>query len=322
MSVPLDAPPTIPPLDSTLGAIEIGGVVSTFLFGIETLQAYHYFREYPEDSQLLRGTVATIWLFELGHTIAAWHAIYSVTVTFYAQLQYLETPPHSLEMTILFALMINGAIQIFFANRIGFLSKKWIIPIICWTLASLRIIGNLAMMGIQWKNPEVSTLQTKWKWLMATTLSVGLAVDIIVTASLCYWLGKIRKSKFRKTRRMVDALLLWSLESGVVISATSGMLFILFLARTDLAWFPFYLVQAKLYANSLLVSLNGRQRFRSPNPDAIQTVGLSTSGSGTLGLATVEKNKVGAFEMASKSGTDIVFSNSKVTFFEIPGYNF
>jgi hypothetical protein len=47
----------LPPLDSTLGALEVGGIVSTYLFGIETLQVYNYFRKYPEDSLLLKSTV-------------------------------------------------------------------------------------------------------------------------------------------------------------------------------------------------------------------------------------------------------------------------
>jgi hypothetical protein len=50
----MSGPPALPPLDGTLGAIEVGGIVSTFLFGIETLQVYHYFRKYPGDALLLK----------------------------------------------------------------------------------------------------------------------------------------------------------------------------------------------------------------------------------------------------------------------------
>jgi hypothetical protein len=47
----------IPPLDDTLGAIEIGGVVCTFLFGIGTLQTFYYYGHFSTDSKLLKSAV-------------------------------------------------------------------------------------------------------------------------------------------------------------------------------------------------------------------------------------------------------------------------
>ncbi|KAJ7433718.1 hypothetical protein FB451DRAFT_1313347 [Mycena latifolia] len=50
-----------PPLDGTYGALEIGSAVATFLFGILTLQAFNYYREFPQDSKLLKITIAATW---------------------------------------------------------------------------------------------------------------------------------------------------------------------------------------------------------------------------------------------------------------------
>lgn len=41
-------------IEGYLGAIEIGVLISIFLFGIFNLQAYVYYRNYPNDSQPLR----------------------------------------------------------------------------------------------------------------------------------------------------------------------------------------------------------------------------------------------------------------------------
>lgn len=46
-----------PGLDATYGALEIGVVVGTFLSGIETLQAFNYYRLFQKDSALLKATV-------------------------------------------------------------------------------------------------------------------------------------------------------------------------------------------------------------------------------------------------------------------------
>jgi hypothetical protein len=48
---------TIPNLNGTLGATEIGAVLGTFLCGIQTLQTFNYFRAFPRDSVGLKTTV-------------------------------------------------------------------------------------------------------------------------------------------------------------------------------------------------------------------------------------------------------------------------
>lgn len=48
-------------LANTFGALEVGTMVAVCMFGIVTLQAEHYFREFREDKWLLRGLVFTVW---------------------------------------------------------------------------------------------------------------------------------------------------------------------------------------------------------------------------------------------------------------------
>ncbi|KAJ6555284.1 hypothetical protein B0H10DRAFT_2201677 [Mycena sp. CBHHK59/15] len=294
-------PPVIPALDSTLGAIEVGGVVSTYLFGIETLQAYYYFRKFPADSVWLKVMVAAVWLFELGHTIAVWHAIYCVTVTFYGQPQHLQDPPLSLEMTIFFSLMINAAVQIFFTNRVRVLSGKWMIPVACWALAIFRAICNFVVLGLQWKNRDLSAMQTKFKWLMTTGLAVGLTVDIVVTLAMCYWLRKMSSTKFSRTKDIADALLVWAVESGVATSTASAMLLILVMYRHPLRTPCSSLFKPPV--SDPARCLNGRQRFRSTAH--LEQVNLSTMPkTGTVGQFATERSRGMVIEMSRMTETD------------------
>jgi hypothetical protein len=52
-------------LNGTYGAFEIGVLVATFLYGIETLQTYNYFRRFPKDSSLLKATVSWVTVFQI-----------------------------------------------------------------------------------------------------------------------------------------------------------------------------------------------------------------------------------------------------------------
>jgi hypothetical protein len=44
-------------LDDTLGALQIGAILAVYLFGIITLQAYTYFRHFPEDKTVFKALV-------------------------------------------------------------------------------------------------------------------------------------------------------------------------------------------------------------------------------------------------------------------------
>ena len=39
---------------NTLGALQVGGSIAVFLFGVETLQSYYYFKRYPNDCLWLK----------------------------------------------------------------------------------------------------------------------------------------------------------------------------------------------------------------------------------------------------------------------------
>ncbi|KAJ6534186.1 hypothetical protein B0H19DRAFT_1271914 [Mycena capillaripes] len=251
-------------LNGSLGALEIGAVLGIFLFGIETLQTFNYYRDFPRDSKLLKATVGLVWVLELGHTISAWHALYLQTVTFYGQPIHTLSPPHSQETTILFAALIYTVVQTFFANRVRVLSGQWYIMALACILVLLRIVsdvGIVAVFALLLHYSRVSIL-LDWRWLVSASLALDLSVDILITASLCCCLWKMRSCDSKRTRTMVDTLILWAVESTILTSAASVTQIILFLTRTDLVWAAFFVTQAKLFSNCMLASLNGRQRFR------------------------------------------------------------
>lgn len=57
LNIRLMVSPHSPALDGTLGALEVGTVAGTFLFGILTLQTFNYYRRFPKDSKTLKTTV-------------------------------------------------------------------------------------------------------------------------------------------------------------------------------------------------------------------------------------------------------------------------
>ncbi|KAJ7441206.1 hypothetical protein FB451DRAFT_1414686 [Mycena latifolia] len=207
-------------LAGTIGRWEIALVLLAFLFGIETLQTFNYFGQFPKDPRRLKILVAGIWLLELAHTISAFLTVYAITVTFY---------------------VLAAVVPTFFAFRLRILLMRWPIIILCCLLNFLRLLSNLAIAVEFWKNEDLVVIETQLAWLVITATAVGPVVDIITAASLCYSLWHFKQSEFKRTNWMVDKIIVW----------------------TVVTWTIFYAIQAKLFSNSLLASLNGRKRLRS-----------------------------------------------------------
>lgn len=61
---------------STSGALLCGGLVCFWLYGIQTLQAYIYFRKYPNDRPYLKWLVTWVMLVDTIHTAFTGHMLY------------------------------------------------------------------------------------------------------------------------------------------------------------------------------------------------------------------------------------------------------
>ncbi|KAK7054179.1 Saposin B-type domain-containing protein [Favolaschia claudopus] len=262
----MSSPPALPAFDGTLGIVQIGLVVATWLFGVETLQTFNYFQIFEKDGKLMKGLVALVWLLELGSTIASWHSMYSITVTFYGRPQHIISPPISLIFAIPLNVFIAVLVQTFFAYRVKVLSGRSHILILTCIVNAARLGFNLHLFGTLLENPVFSLLTTKFSWEITVVSTFPLAVDMLIAASLLYSLWTRRTTQFKHTNRVVDTLIMWTVETTLLTTTSGAMQLILFLARRhDFSWLFFFLLQGRLFSNSLMASLNGRARLRNPD---------------------------------------------------------
>ncbi|KAJ7250498.1 hypothetical protein B0H12DRAFT_663280 [Mycena haematopus] len=269
------APPALT-IDGTLGEVQIALVLATWLFGILTLQTYNYFSAFPMDHKILKALVGVIWVLELGQTITCWHAMYTVSVTFYGQPQHILRPPLSLVFAILFHAFIAIGVQTFFVYRVWVLSRKWPIPILCCALNLVRLASNLLLFAKMCKVRLYTDLTTKLKWEVILTGTISPVVDIIIAAALIYHLRDLGNMSFKRTSHIVNTIVVWTLERTLLTTATGVLQVVLYLARrNDLSWLVLFLIQGKLFSNSMLASLNGRTHFRSSIPPHVGSTVLN-----------------------------------------------
>lgn len=249
---------TIPPLDGTLGAVEIGLVVSTLLFGVETLQTFHYYRHFRGDFSALKTLVAVVWWLEIGHSICGWHSLYSMTVTFYGQPQHILDPPISLAVLPVFSSVLITLVQGFFCMRIGRLSGSWSLARMCFLFSTIPFVLTLTTVAMYHNSKAgLVVFQTGLgRVLLVVTTALQPPAHVLIAGALCYQLWRFRAPNLSvNVHTIVDRLIIWTVETTLITCMVSLGDLIMILTRQNLAWMAFYLVQSKLLSNTMMASL-------------------------------------------------------------------
>ncbi|PPQ66059.1 hypothetical protein CVT24_000241 [Panaeolus cyanescens] len=197
--------------DSTLGAIQVGVMISLFLFGLVTAQVYIYMNRFHNDPWILKYLVPTVWILELAHTICVCHALYVITVTQYGRPQLLVVPPLSLDAAILFSGFIGPIEQGWFAYRVYRFSQRLFIPICCTILAFTRWLGSMALSIVAFHRLTIEDYMAHWSWLLTSILVVGACADVILAGSLCFYLNQWKGAGFQRTSKLIKRLMLWTI---------------------------------------------------------------------------------------------------------------
>lgn len=260
----------------TLGTLEIGSFIALFFFGVLSLQTYNYFETFPKDRLGLKFTVAFLWVLELVQTILVCHEVYRTTIVFYNNPAGLSEPWTTLIASIIVGGIINCVVQITFAIRIKtFAGSPWL-TIVCCFLAVLGFVASCAIAAEGFLLNSMAAFAEKWGWLITTYMTIEAFVDILIAVSLCYFLKRHDGAIFESTQFIVNHLLKWTVQTGLVTSLTAIALLITFQASlpVNFVWIGIYTVLAKVYSNSLLASLNGRQKLRAQ--EAGEVLNIST----------------------------------------------
>ncbi|KAJ7916161.1 hypothetical protein B0H13DRAFT_2323650 [Mycena leptocephala] len=238
----------------TLGVFQIGVLISYVLFGVTTTQAYIYYSRFPDDSPKIKGLVAFVWLCEVAHVICIGHALYTYTISDYTHPERLAlAAPKSLSTSILFSGIIAASVQGFFSFRIYTLSKKLYITLIIWTMSFLRLLGAVVAFVVALRMITLARFEAQWGWLLMVTWSVSTANDLAITVTLVVLLRRQRPSTYKRTTALVDKLITWTIETGLLTSAAGiVMLACFFTMKQNFIWLAIFAFSARLFSNTLL----------------------------------------------------------------------
>lgn len=291
-------------LGETIGALEIGVLLSAILFGVVCIQIHYYFRKFPRDSLAIKLMVSFIGLLELIHTLCICVELYTATVVFYGRIEEMHRWPSQISSMIPSAL-IAITTQIFFVNRIQRFSGHYLIPFLCISSCLVRISFTIAGTYRAFQAVSLMAFMTEYSWLLSVVLSLSGAVDLLIAAALTYTLTNHKGQSIKRSERVIDSLIRWSIQNGLLTSLSSVAVVICFQTMPhNFIFIAVYAVVARFYSISLLSSLNSRAKLR-------KTIGLSEAMIMTPTDSTGRSRNSGRFPTSSQPLSPLVFETTK-----------
>jgi len=253
-------------LGPTLGAMLIGNLVSTALYGIVSMQTIMYLSAFVrEDDWQLVGTACFLWLLETAHMFFVGNYLYHNLLMNYCD------PPLSTtkvdDATTAVVALITFIVHCFYTRRIWILSRKnmWLTGII-GLLAVVHFGLELAVTGLTYKFPRYDQLHIMEGYFNAA-LALAAVLDILIAGMLVYLLNQ-KRSGIKSTETRLKKIAAYAVSSGALTSITDVIVLVCYVAMPkNLVYLGFYSCTCDLYTLSLLTSLNARGSLRNIHTD-------------------------------------------------------
>ncbi|KAJ6629354.1 hypothetical protein B0H10DRAFT_1986780, partial [Mycena sp. CBHHK59/15] len=271
--------------DSTLGALLVGGLAATALWGVTCVQTFTFFMRETKDHPVHKALVNFMALgLDTFDTVLNCHILYFYLVRNYLDPTALIIPVwwdiFPFELSLL-------AVSIDVRSRSvlpSVLVRSWTavsngnIPVtgLILALSTLDFAAcafdldlSLCRFGIE-SFLDLDRLSV----LMYLNFAAGTSSDLSVALALCHLLRRSRTG-FRRTDSLIRVLMMYTVNTGLIVAidATAGMLAYAFMPH-NFIFLGFYLLLSKLYLNSYLAILNARKGLRG-NMDEPKSIRLS-----------------------------------------------
>ncbi|KAK7454651.1 hypothetical protein VKT23_011404 [Stygiomarasmius scandens] len=275
-------------LGTTFGAMFVGSMVSLIIYGISCLQCYFYYLNYPGDELHIKMLVLLVWVLDSLHVAFMCHAMYHYLITGYGVPKTLEYGTWSLfgslalNVTVAFisqwydqghqkfATNVYLIISSFFTKRIHDLGPPKVKFLLSTFTASIVlahfVFGLETAVQFSIKKRFDRLGESNYDCVIPFGVFAVLS-DIVIAVALVILLRRNRHVSelegFADTNNLIHKLVVYAVERCVLTSAVAVLEVILFLlVPGSLFAFAFDFVIGKLYANSLLASLNSRRHLQ------------------------------------------------------------
>ncbi|CAL1703519.1 unnamed protein product [Somion occarium] len=264
--IPGVPPGALPDIPALLGPIAITACIALLIYGVTVVQAYAYVLNYKKDDTWVKSLVYGVAFFETVHTAVILALYWDTFIHFREDLLAIVHIPWTVPTVFLINCGITILVQGFYIRRIWILSNRSLaLLILLITILTLRIGFAIATFAFFVKLDTWQSFRDQTGPLVTISTGLGLAVlmDMCVAGLLIYYLVRGR-SGLRRTDGIISFLIAYSVNTGLLSMAVSiAIVFTFAFMKESLIFAGLNLIAGKLYANSLLGTLNARQVLRA-----------------------------------------------------------
>ncbi|KAI0809177.1 hypothetical protein BC629DRAFT_1096950 [Irpex lacteus] len=246
-------------IQNSFGVVLIGSAASTGLLGVTTLQAWFYFRSYPEDNLLTKLMVSVVWCIEFIRSSFLVRAAYFYLVLNWGNIAVLNENNWSINILPLMTNLGELFGHLYFAWRIYTLAR---VPVVRWILTGLVAtlsVWNFGMGTATYVITSRAASLTSFgnsgsqKILSPFALATAISTDVAIMVSLIFLLNRGRTGLSR-TDHLINMLIYYTVQAGMITVVADVVIIILnhYIDRVGFTYLGPYAIVGNLYANSFL----------------------------------------------------------------------
>ncbi|KAJ7066130.1 hypothetical protein C8F01DRAFT_694437 [Mycena amicta] len=242
----------------TFGGYIVGSWIASVLYGAALSQAIRYFRDFPNDTLLRKGTVVTALVFGLVALIADYGNAYIPLVSHWGDPAGLQSVYWSIPTYGSFNTAIGVVVNSFLITRFWSLSKNIFVTVILSLLVALSLVSSLIgniMLGMSAQKISSNTIRT-----MGTIWSISLAACDVSIAAALVWKLQGMKSSFKTTNNLIQRLILGAVQTGATTAVLALFLLTFFLVNPANSLAPLFACTiGPCYLHTLFLNFNSRR---------------------------------------------------------------
>ncbi|KAI9459719.1 hypothetical protein BJY52DRAFT_357546 [Lactarius psammicola] len=256
--------PALYPMDNYLGALFIGTVLSSIVYGVTWLQVYSYYNGHcSKDRWPLKSLVAFLMLVDSANLVFCVYPTYYMVVTNFGDYSATIFPPckHFQKALALTTVILDVSVQHFYAFRIyhlGWRSPYLPAAISIVSLAEFGVGTVYGLKALTQPNEPVSHIVA----IFIATLSCKVVCDVLITVGMVYTLLSNR-TQVRRTNTVLNLLAIYTINCGIlhlVFAISCVILFAKYL--NGLIYTPSLLIMVRLSLCAFMSILNSRDNLR------------------------------------------------------------
>ncbi|KAH9036626.1 hypothetical protein EDB85DRAFT_740613 [Lactarius pseudohatsudake] len=197
--------PALIPVNNTLGALFIGTILSSIIYGVTWLQVYSYYNSHSaRDRWPLKSFVAFLMLIDSANVAFIIHTNYHTSVTNFGDYKSLQFVPWSLPAIALSGFILEVSVEHFYAYRI-YLSRgsPYLPAAISAVSVSSFVIGILFCAKVL---EYIHEPGNRFQGLCMATLGCKVLCDVLITFGMVHTLLYNRTQVRRYVRSKMQSL--------------------------------------------------------------------------------------------------------------------